>query len=199
MSAIDKICVIGAGVMGAGIAAHAANAGAEVVLLDVVEGAAASAIAKMKKTDPPPFMHPKSAKLITPGTTGNDLALVKGCDWIIEAIIERPDIKQELYSSLAAYMKADAVLSSNTSTLPLSVLTQGMADDLKRHFMITHFFNPPRYMRLLEIVNSSHTEPDVVERIRAFTDQAMGKSVVDAKDTPGFIANRIGTFGFMRL
>lgn len=194
MSAIEKICVIGAGVMGAGIAAHAANAGAEVVLLDVVEGAAASAITKMKKTEPPPFMHPKSAKLITPGTTGNDLALVKGCDWIIEAIIERPDIKQELYSSLAAYMKADAVLSSNTSTLPLSVLTQGMADDLKRHFMITHFFNPPRYMRLLEIVNSSHTEPDVVERIRAFTDQAMGKSVVDAKDTPGFIANRIGTF-----
>jgi len=194
MGTIDKICVIGAGVMGAGIAAHAANASAKVVLLDVVDGAAASAIATMKKTDPAPFMHPKTAKLITPGTTENDLALIKDCDWIIEAIVERPDIKQELYGSLAPHMKADAVLSSNTSTLPLSVLTQGMADDLKRRFMITHFFNPPRYMRLLEIVSSSHTDPDVVERIEVFTDQAMGKSIVHAKDTPGFIANRIGTF-----
>lgn len=194
MSGIQKICVIGAGVMGAGIAAQAANAGVDVVLLDVMENAAQTAIGKMKKTDPAPFMHPKVARRITPGTTGDDLGLIKDCDWIIEAIIERPDIKQQLYANLAPHMKADAVLSSNTSTLPLKVLSEGMADDLKRRFMITHFFNPPRYMRLLEIVSAPETDRDVIERITAFTDQAMGKSVVDAKDTPGFIANRIGTF-----
>ncbi len=194
MSGIEKICVIGAGVMGAGIAAHAANAGAAVVLLDVVPDAARMAIAKMQKTDPAPFMHAKTAKRITPGTTADDLELIKDCDWIIEAIIERPEIKQELYKSLAPLMKLDAVLSSNTSTLPLKVLTDGMADDLKRRFMITHFFNPPRYMRLLEIVSSRETDAAVVKRISAFADEAMGKSVVDAKDTPGFIANRIGTF-----
>lgn len=194
MSRIEKVCVIGAGVMGAGIAAHAANAGADVVLLDVVDGAAKDAIAKMKKTQPAAFMHPKIAKRMTPGTTENDLDLIRDCDWIIEAIIEKADIKQSLYGTLAPYMKSNAVLSSNTSTLPLAVLTSGMADDLKRRFMITHFFNPPRYMRLLEIVSSDDTDEDVINRIRDFTDRAMGKSVVDAKDTPGFIANRIGTY-----
>ncbi len=194
MSPIEKVCVIGAGVMGAGIAAHAANAGAKVVLLDVVPDAAANAIAKMKKTDPAPYMHPKIAKQITPGSTADDLALINDCDWIIEAVIERADIKQELYQSLAPLMKSGAVLSSNTSTLPLNILTEGMTGDLKRHFLITHFFNPPRYMRLLEIVGSPDTDPDVVKRISTFTDEAMGKSVVYAKDTPGFIANRIGTF-----
>ncbi len=180
--------------MGAGIAAHAANAGAEVVLLDVVPEAAQSAIEKMKKTEPAPFMHPRLAKRITPGTTGDDLALIKDCDWIIEAIIERPDIKQELYRAIEPFLKSDAVLSSNTSTLPLKVLTDGITDDLKRRFMITHFFNPPRYMRLLEIVTDGGTDPAAAERIRSFADERMGKSVVFAKDTPGFIANRIGTF-----
>ncbi len=194
MSGIERVCVIGAGVMGAGIAAQAANAGADVVLLDVVAGAARGAIGKMKNAEPAPFMHPKIAKRVTPGTTQDDLALIKDCDWIIEAIIERPDIKQELYRSLAPYLKADAVLSSNTSTLPLNVLTEGMAGDLKRRFMITHFFNPPRYMRLMEIVSFPETDACSVERIRTFADEAMGKSVVKANDTPGFIANRIGTF-----
>ncbi|NQW00977.1 MAG: 3-hydroxyacyl-CoA dehydrogenase, partial [Rhodospirillales bacterium] len=194
MSQIKKVCVIGAGVMGAGIAAHAANAGADVVLLDVVADAAAAAIKTMEKTDPAPFMHGKIASRITPGTTGDDLALIRDCDWVIEAIIERPDIKQELYRTLAPFLKADAVLSSNTSTLPLAVLTEGMDRDLKRRFLITHFFNPPRYMRLLEIVSSQETDAKSVALIDAFADRAMGKSVVMAKDTPGFIANRIGTF-----
>ena len=130
MNSVEKVGIIGAGVMGSSIAAHAANAGADVVLLDVVPDAAQSAIEKMKKTEPAPFMHTKLAKRITTGTTGDDLALIKDCDWIIEAIIERPDIKQELYRALEPLLKIDAVLSSNTSTLPLKVLTNGMADDV---------------------------------------------------------------------
>jgi len=194
MSKIKKICVIGAGVMGAGIAAHAANAGAKVVLLDVVPDAARTAIEKMKKAAPAAFMHARVANQVVPGCTENDLGLIEDCDWIIEAIIERLDIKQALYRSVQPHLKPDAIVSSNTSTLPLRVLTDGMDDDLKRRFLITHFFNPPRYMRLFEMVSSSDTDPDIVRRIRGFTDVNMGKSVVAAKDTPGFIANRIGTF-----
>ncbi|MDA0305940.1 MAG: 3-hydroxyacyl-CoA dehydrogenase NAD-binding domain-containing protein [Proteobacteria bacterium] len=194
MSGIATVCVIGAGVMGAGIAAQAANAGVNVVLLDVMPDAAKDAIGKMKKAQPAAFMHPTVAKRITPGCTAGDLALVKDCDWIIEAIIERPDIKQDLYRSLLPHLKADAIVSSNTSTLPLRVLTEGMDDGLKKRFLITHFFNPPRYMRLFEIVAGPDTDPDMESRIRDFADTQMGKSVVTAKDTPGFIANRIGTF-----
>ncbi len=194
MIAINKVCVIGAGVMGAGIAAQAANAGVDVVLLDVVADAARSAIEKMKKTTPAPFMHTKTAKRITPGTTQDDLQLLSDCDWIIEAIIEKPEIKQQLYRTIGPYLKADAVVSSNTSTLPLKTLTQGMDDDLRRRFLITHFFNPPRYMRLLEIVSSPETDKTRIDLVSDFADKAMGKSIVAAKDTPGFIANRIGTF-----
>ena len=194
VSKIEKIGVIGAGVMGSGIAAQAANAGAYVVLLDVVADAARSAIESMKKANPAPLMHPTVSSRITPGCTKGDLALLEGCDWIIEAIIENTDIKQALYRSLQPHLKADAVVSSNTSTLPLRVLTEGLPDDLRRRFLITHFFNPPRYMRLMEIVAGPDTEADVERRIRAFADVKMGKSVVTAKDTPGFIANRIGTF-----
>ncbi len=194
MTEIEKICVIGAGVMGAGIAAQAANAGASVVLLDVVAGAAQGAISKMAKAKPAAFMHPSLAKKITAGSTVDDLGLIAECDWIIEAIIERPDIKQALYASLKPHLKHDAVISSNTSTLPLAVLTEGMDEDLKRRFMITHFFNPPRYMRLLEIVTAPDIDPAAKRRIIDFSDSHMGKSVVTAKDTPGFIANRIGTF-----
>jgi len=194
MSGIEKICVIGAGVMGAGIAAQAANSGAEVVLLDVVADAAEGAIGKMGKATPSAFMHATASKRITPGCTETDLGLIRDCDWIIEAIIERPDIKQQLYRSIQPHLKADAIVSSNTSTLPLKVLTDGMDEDLRTRFLITHFFNPPRYMRLLEIVSGPETEPQVVRRISDFADIDMGKSVVTAKDTPGFIANRIGTF-----
>jgi 3-hydroxyacyl-CoA dehydrogenase len=194
MNPIRKVCVIGAGVMGAGIAAQAANAGADVVLLDVMADAAKDAIGKMKKAQPAAFMHPTIAKRITPGSTQDDLALIGDCDWIIEAIIEKPDIKQDLYRSLAPHLKPKAIVSSNTSTLPLLVLTEGMDDDLRKRFFITHFFNPPRYMRLLEIVAGPDADPDLESRVSDFADAQMGKSVVTAKDTPGFIANRIGTF-----
>ncbi len=190
---IQKVCVIGAGVMGAGIAAHAANAGADVILLDVVEDAAANAVQKMLKTQPAPLMHPSFAKRITPGTLDN-IGHVEDCDWIIEAVIERLDVKKELYRQLAPKMKPGAVLSSNTSTIPLSQLVEGMAVETRPYFLITHFFNPPRYMRLLEIVTGAHTDSFASARIQDFADRAMGKSIVHCKDTPGFIANRIGTF-----
>ena len=194
MSEIEKICVIGAGVMGSGIAAQAANAGVDVVLLDVVPDAALSAIERMKKAEPAPLMHPTVSRRITPGCTEGDLALIEDCDWIIEAIIERTDIKQTLYRSIQPHLKVGAAVSSNTSTLPLRVLTEGLDEGLRRRFLITHFFNPPRYMRLMEIVIGPDTDAAVELRVRVFADVNMGKSVVTAKDTPGFIANRIGTF-----
>lgn len=198
---IQKVAVIGAGVMGAGIAAHIANAGTPVLLLDIVpEGAtdrsqiAKSAIGKMLKADPAPFMHKKNARLVTPGNIEDDLEALRDCDWIIEAVIERLAIKQDLYRKLAQVRKADAIVSSNTSSIPLHELVAGLPEDFAAHFMITHFFNPPRYMRLLEVVTTEQTDPDAADKIRTYADLKLGKGVVPCKDTPGFIANRIGIF-----
>lgn len=191
---ITKVAVIGAGVMGAGIAAHVANAGIPVVLLDVMPDGAAKAIEKLKKSNPAALMHPNNAKLITPGSSIKDIKLVADCDWIIEAVVEKLDVKQSLYKVLATLKRKDAVVSSNTSTLPLDVLVKGLPADFKKHFLIAHFFNPPRYMRLLELVAGTHTLPEAAERVRDFADHKLGKSVVDCNDTPGFIANRIGTY-----
>ena len=190
---IRRVGVLGAGTMGAGIAAHAANAGAEVVLLDVVPGAAARAVAAMAKTDPAPLMHRRLARRITTGDLPRDLALLAGCDWIVEAIVEKPSAKRELYAAIDGVAKPEAIVSSNTSTIPLAALIEGMKPARAGRFLITHFFNPPRYMRLLEIVAGPATRPDVVASVRHFADHAMGKTVVDCRDTPGFIANRIGT------
>ncbi|MDE0799409.1 MAG: 3-hydroxyacyl-CoA dehydrogenase NAD-binding domain-containing protein [Rhodospirillaceae bacterium] len=203
MSEIRKAAVIGAGVMGAGIAAHIANAGVPVVLLDIVpkdsknrNAIAEGAVKKMLKTEPAPFMSKRAAKLITPGNIEDHMEWLSDCDWIVEAVIERLDIKQALYAKIAKVKKHGAVLSSNTSTIPLKELTGGMDDELVPDFMITHFFNPPRYMRLLEIVASERTRKDAVEEMAQFGDVKLGKGVIHAKDTPGFIANRIGTYWF---
>ena len=190
---IRRVGVLGAGTMGAGIAAHAANAGAEVVLLDVVPGAAARAVAAMAKTDPAPLMHRRLARRITTGDLPRDLALLAGCDWIVEAIVEKPSAKRELYAAIDGVAKPEAIVSSNTSTIPLAALIEGMKPARAGRFLITHFFNPPRYMRLLEVVAGPATQPDAVAAVRYFADHAMGKTVVDCRDTPGFIANRIGT------
>lgn len=191
---ITKVAVIGAGVMGAGIAAQVANAGIPVVLLDVLPDGAAKAVEKLKKSNPAALMHPNNAKLITTGSTGKDLKLVADCDWIIEAVIEKLEVKQVLYLELAKLRKAGAVVSSNTSTLSLDVLMKGMPAEFKKHFLIAHFFNPPRYMRLLEVVVGTHTLADAAARVREFADMKLGKNVVDCNDRPGFIANRIGTY-----
>ena len=198
---IARVGVLGAGVMGAGIAAHVANAGVPVVLLDIVpEGAsdrnalAAGALEKLKKAKPAPLMSERNARLITPGNLEDHLGLLSDCDWIIEAVVERPDVKQAVYRRVDAVRKSGSIVSSNTSTIPLGKLLEGLPETFQRDFLVTHFFNPPRYMRLLELVAGPRTRPDAIATVRAFCDVALGKSVVGCKDTPGFIANRVGTF-----
>ncbi|MFG1402262.1 3-hydroxyacyl-CoA dehydrogenase/enoyl-CoA hydratase family protein [Xanthobacter sediminis] len=198
---IKKVAVIGAGVMGAGIAAHVANAGVEVLLLDIVpEGAANrnvvadTAVEKLLKADPAAFMSKKAARLVTTGNIEDNLADLASCDWIVEAVIERLDIKQALYAKIEAARRPGSAVSSNTSTIPLADLTSGLPESFRRDFLITHFFNPPRYMRLLEIVAGPQTNPDTVAAVSRFADVKLGKTVVTCKDTPGFIANRLGTY-----
>ncbi|MBC2666282.1 3-hydroxyacyl-CoA dehydrogenase/enoyl-CoA hydratase family protein [Novosphingobium flavum] len=197
---ISRVCVIGAGVMGAGIAAQVANAGVPVLLLDVVRdpadrsAVARGAVERMLKTDPAPFMSKAAARLVETGNIEDDLAKVADCDWIIEAIVERLDLKQALYAKIEDHRHEGAIVSSNTSSIPLDRLVEGRSEGFRRNFLITHFFNPPRYMRLIELVSGTGSDPAQVARIADFADRALGKSVVRAKDTPGFIANRIGTF-----
>lgn len=199
MAEINKVAVIGAGVMGAGIAAHVANAGIPVVLLDIVakdnpnrNAIAEGAVAKMLKADPAPFMGKAAAKLVTTGNIEDHLELLADCDWIVEAVIERLDIKQSLYAKIDAVRKPGSVVSSNTSTIPLATLVGGLSDAFAQDFVITHFFNPPRYMRLLEVVGGEKSRPEALEAVSHFADVRLGKSVVRCKDRPGFIANRLG-------
>ncbi|MCI4680267.1 3-hydroxyacyl-CoA dehydrogenase [Rhodoblastus acidophilus] len=201
MAQIGKVAVIGAGVMGAGIAAQVANSGTPVVLLDIVPPGAANrnaiaegAVAKMLKTEPAPFMSKAAAKLVTTGNVADHLDLLAECDWIVEAVIERLDVKQALYAKIEARRKKGSVVSSNTSTIPLAKLTEGLPESFARDFVITHFFNPPRYMRLLELVTSAKNNPDAVRVLTEFCDYRLGKGVVPCKDRPGFIANRLGVY-----
>ncbi len=196
---IARIGVVGAGVMGGGIAAHAANAGAEVLLLDrVAAGAAdrnaiaAGALQALAKADPAPFMTKAAARRIRPGNIEDDLESLAGCDWIIEAVVEDLAVKRDLYAALETVLRPGMAVSSNTSTIPLARLTEGRGADFRRAFLITHFFNPPRYMRLLELVAGPETDPEIVARVARFADLRLGKGVVVCRDTPGFIANRIG-------
>ncbi|MGO9392702.1 3-hydroxyacyl-CoA dehydrogenase family protein, partial [Rhodoblastus sp.] len=191
MVAFKKAAVIGAGVMGSGIAAHLANAGLEVVLLDLDPAFAREAIAKQLKAGG--FMRANFAERVKPGSV-SDLSLVADADWIVEAVAENPQIKRDLFQKLESVRKPGSIVSSNTSTIPLDVLTQGLGARFASDFLITHFFNPPRYMRLLEIVSSPQTRPDALATIKKFGDVALGKGIVGCKDTPGFIANRIGTY-----
>lgn len=201
MMKIERAAVIGSGVMGAGIAAHFANAGIPVVLLDIParEGEDRSAIAKgavarLLKTDPAPFMHSRNARLVTPGNLEDDLNLLADVDWIVEAIVENPAIKADLYRRIDPVRKVGSVVSSNTSTIPLAQLVEGQSEQFRRDFLITHFFNPPRYMRLLEVVGGADTRADAIAAVSEVGDRQLGKGVVVCKDTPGFIANRIGVF-----
>lgn len=198
---ISQAAVIGAGVMGSGIAAHLANAGVPVLLLDIVPPdadnrniLAETALKKLNKADPAAFMHKKNARLVTPGNLEDDLEKVADADWIVEAVIERLDIKQDVYAKLEGVRKSGSIVSSNTSTIPLHDLVEGLPETFARDFLITHFFNPPRYMRLLEIVAGDQTDPEILRAMMDFADLRLGKGVVKCKDTPGFVANRIGSF-----
>ena len=198
---IKKVAVIGSGTMGSGIAAQVANAGVPVVLMDIVPEGAASrnalaegAVARMLKQDPAPFMHPRNARLIEPANLEDDLGKLRDCDWIVEAVVERLAVKNTVYNKINLYKKPGAAVTSNTSTIPLARLLDGMNEDFAAGFFITHFFNPPRYMRLLEIVSGAHSDPAAVDAVRRFCDVALGKTVIACNDTPGFIANRIGGY-----
>lgn len=200
MNDIKKIAVIGSGVMGAAIAAHCANAGIETLLLDIVKdpndrnSLSRGAIEKLLKTSPAPLMHEKNVRLLTPGNLEDDLDKLKDVDWVIEAVIERLDIKHDVYQKIDKHRRADTIVSSNTSTIPLCELVKGQSDAFQKHFLITHFFNPPRYMRLLEIVAGEKTDKAIVDKIANFGDRVLGKGIVHCKDTAGFIANRLGVY-----
>ena len=198
MEHIGRAAVIGAGVMGAGIAAHIANAGVPVALLDRVpedaedrNAIAAGALERLKKSDPPAFMHRRNARLITPGNTEDHLELIAEADWIIEAVVEDLAIKHKVYATIEAARKEGSIVSSNTSTIPLAQLVEGRSEQFRRDFLITHFFNPPRFMRLLEIVAGVETRPEALCTITEFADFKLGKGVVACKDTPGFVVNRL--------
>jgi len=192
MDSIRKAAVIGAGIMGSGIAAHLANAGLDVVLLDLDAEVAEKGVATQIKSGG--FMDPKFARQVRVGSAAADMNLIAEADWIIEAVAERLDIKHAVYDAVSAVRKPGSVVSSNTSTIPLASLIDKRSPSFTSSFLITHFFNPPRWMRLLEIVDGSSTNPDVTRRIAAFADARLGKGIVTCKDTPGFIANRIGTY-----
>ncbi|KAF3981597.1 MAG: 3-hydroxyacyl-CoA dehydrogenase/enoyl-CoA hydratase family protein [Methylococcales symbiont of Hymedesmia sp. n. MRB-2018] len=199
---IEKVAVIGAGVMGASIAAHVSNAGIPVYLLDIVPSGedknrnviADTAVQKLLKSNPAALMDKKNARLISTGNIEDHLSLLADADWVIEAVVENLDIKQNLYHQLEKVCKPQAVISSNTSTIPLRQLIKGFSAEFQSRFMVTHFFNPPRYMRLLELVSSAETNKGLVASVRSFATIQLGKGCVECKDSTGFIANRIGIY-----
>ena len=200
---IAKVGVIGAGAMGSGIAALAASAGLPVVLLDVPgatdrNGVAKGALQRARKAKPASFMEAGRAALVTAGNTADHMDWLADCDWIVEAIVEQVEPKRALYERVEAVRKATAIVSSNTSGIPMNLLTEGRSAEFRRHFIGTHFFNPPRYLHLLELIPTSETSADVLASMRDFAERVLGKGVVMAKDVPGFIANRLGIFGLVR-
>ena len=196
----QKIAVIGAGTMGSGIAAQIANAGHNVMLFDLPardgddKSPAELAIDRLIVSDPPQLMHKRNADRITTGTITDDFDALADCDWIIEAVVERLDIKKDLYRRLDATIGPDCIVSSNTSTIPISLLVEDMPPVFRQRFAITHYFNPVRYMRLLELVRGTETRDDVIDRLADFNDRVLGKGVVRCADTPGFLGNRVGVF-----
>jgi 3-hydroxyacyl-CoA dehydrogenase len=196
---IRHATVLGAGVMGSQIAAHLANAGVPVLLLDVTPQAAREGLDKARALKPDPFFTPGTHTLISTGGFDDGLARASQSDWIIEAIVERLDVKRQLFERLEPHRRADAIVSTNTSGIPIAAIAEGRSEGFRRRFLGTHFFNPPRYLRLLEIIPTADTDPAIVETISTFADRRLGKGVVIAKDTPNFIANHIGLFGVARV
>jgi 3-hydroxyacyl-CoA dehydrogenase len=196
---IRSVAVLGAGTMGAQIAAHFANAGVPALLLDITADAAKQGLERARKLKPDPFFTPDVWKLITTGTFEADLARIKDADWIIEAVVEQLDVKRGLLEKVDAHRRAGSTVSSNTSGIPIATLAEGRSDDFRKHWLGTHFFNPPRYLRLLEIVPTAETSKDVVDRVAHFADHRLGKGIVIAKDSPNFIGNHIALYGLMKI
>ena len=209
---IKKIAVLGSGVMGSRIAAHFAGIGLPVLLLDILpkdlpENAKPAernkivndALAAALKSNPSPVFTKDVAKKITTGNFTDNMKDIASADWIIEVVVERLDIKQLVFTDVEKYRKPGTLITSNTSGIPIHMMTEGRSDDFKKHFCGTHFFNPPRYLRLLEIIPTPDTDQEVVDFLMNYGDLYLGKTTVLAKDTPAFIANRVGVFSMMAI
>ena len=210
---IKKVAVLGSGVMGSRIACHFAGIGLQVLLLDIVapqppEGGAKApdrnkivndALTAAIKSNPSPVYTKDVIKKITTGNFEDNMKDIAGCDWVIEVVVERLDIKQKVFEQVEKYRKPGTLITSNTSGIPIHMMAEGRSDDFKKHFCGTHFFNPPRYLRLLEIIPTPHTDPEVVDFLMNYGDLYLGKTTVLCKDTPAFIANRVGVFGMMAI
>ncbi len=204
---VTTVGVVGAGAMGSGIAALAASAGCRVVLLDIPgdpdpaspnrSAPARNGLQKAIKSKPASFMEAAAAARVRTGNTEDHLAWLAECDWICEAIIELPEPKQQLFAKIEALMKPTAIVSSNTSGIPMAMLLAGRSEKFRRRFLGTHFFNPPRYMHLLEVIPTAEADPAVIGALRAFAERTLGKGIVIARDVPGFIANRLGVYGMV--
>lgn len=217
---IKKVAVLGSGVMGSGIACHFANIGIEVLLLDIIpreltdEEKAKGLTLENKsvrnrivnnslqaalKSKPSPIYKKSFAKRITTGNFDDDFAKIKDYDWVIEVVVERLDIKQQVFEKVDKFRTPGTIVTSNTSGIPIDIMAEGKSDDFKKHFCGSHFFNPPRYLQLFEIIPSKYTDPDILAFLEDYASRFLGKTPVLAKDTPGFLANRIGTFSIMEL
>jgi 3-hydroxyacyl-CoA dehydrogenase len=196
-STTGKAAVLGAGTMGAQIAAHLANVGWQVLLLDLTHDLAKQGLERVSKLKPAPFYLPELASRIELGSFETDFPRLKEADWVIEAVVEKPDIKRALWTRVQDYVAPHAVLSTNTSGLSIHEMSDDCRDDIKRRFLGTHFFNPPRYLKLLELIPRRETDPDILEGVARFAERVLGKRVVIARDTPGFIANRLGVHSMM--
>ena len=220
MLTIRKAAVIGAGNMGAQIAAHLANVGIPSILMDIVptellpeeqkRGLTLQSpevrnrvtrilCERAKKLSPGPFFVPEAARLVRIGNVEDNLAEIKDADWVVEAVLERMDLKTALHAKIAALARPDALVTTNTSGLSIAGMTQGLPQAYRRRFFGTHFFNPPRYMRLLELIPTSDTDPALLKSFGEFAQSVLGKGTVLAKDTPGFVANRIGCFDMQQV
>ncbi len=218
--AIKKVAIIGSGVMGSRIACHFAGIGVQVLLLDIVPAAlspaeeakgltlqskavrnriATDALAATLKSKPSAVYHSNVSSLIEVGNIDDDLKRIAEVDWVMEAVVERLDIKQQLFAKVDALRKPGTLVTSNTSGIPIHLMAEGRSDDFKQHFCGTHFFNPPRYLKLLEIIPAPDTKPDILNFLMDYGERFLGKTTVLCKDTPAFIANRVGVFGFMAV
>ncbi|HBK84089.1 MAG TPA: 3-hydroxyacyl-CoA dehydrogenase, partial [Flavobacterium sp.] len=217
---IKKIAVIGSGIMGSGIACHFANIGLEVLLLDIIPTDVTD-IEKQKgltiesqavrnrivnehlsnaiKSKPSPLYHPSFTSRITTGNTTDDISKIATADWIIEVVIERLDIKKSVFEQIDTFRKPGTLVTSNTSGIPIHLMSEGRSDDFQKHFCGTHFFNPARYLKLFEIIPGPKTSPEIIDFLGNYGEKFLGKTSVIAKDTPAFIGNRIGIFGIQSL
>src|SRR5271155_3009285 len=212
MKRINKVAILGAGTMGARIAAHFANAGVPSYLLDIVPGdiapgagpsarnkIAAAGLEAAKKSKPAAFMDASLARLVTVGNFDDDLKKLAEVDWVIEAVVENLELKRALLRKVEAVRKPGTIVTTNTSGLPVGKISEGFSDDFRRSWFGTHFFNPPRFMRLLELIPTPEADQPAIDAVSHFCDVHLGKGVVVAKDTPNFIGNRIGTFSVLNV